>query len=101
MTFAIDLASPRTPQNALPPSGLAGRLQPVPTGSISTRSVKASQVSGLSIRRTLAPSRPADAELGEARTDETEMEKRRSRARPAIEDKGHRPVRRDLSVFAT
>ena len=42
----------------LPPSCLAGRLQPVPTGSISTRSVKASQVSGLSVSRTWAPSKP-------------------------------------------
>jgi hypothetical protein len=41
------------------PSSLAARLQPVTTGSIKTRSVKASQVSGLSMRRTLAPSCPA------------------------------------------
>ena len=36
----------------------------------------------------------AQAEFGEARTDEPEIEKRGRRARTAVEHEGHRPVRR-------
>src|SRR5215213_8685526 len=57
IVFAIDSASRRTPQNALPPSAFAGLLQPAPTGSISTKSVKASHVWGLSSSRVAAASR--------------------------------------------
>src|SRR6266851_10271035 len=58
MVLAKASASRCTPQNAPPPSDLAGRLQPEPTGSIITRSVKPSQVSGLSTKRAAEPSRP-------------------------------------------
>src|SRR5215469_1416764 len=59
MTLAMDSASAWTAQNPRAPSGFAARLQPVPTGSINTRSVNGSQVSGLSVNRTLDPSRPS------------------------------------------
>jgi hypothetical protein len=50
-------ASCFTPQNdAAALSSLAGRLQPVPTGSTNTRSVKGSQLSGLSTSLALTPS---------------------------------------------
>src|SRR6516162_5076648 len=55
----MDSASEWTDQKAWAPSGFAARLQPVPTGSISTRSVNGSHVSGLSISRTFDPSRPS------------------------------------------
>src|ERR1700756_3423421 len=58
MTLAIDCASLLTDQKPRAPSGLAARLQPVPTGSISTKSVNGSQVFGLSANRTFAASLP-------------------------------------------
>src|SRR6516162_923054 len=54
----MDCASLWTDQKPRLSSGLAARLQSVPTGSIKTRSVNGSQVSGLSIKRTLEPSWP-------------------------------------------
>src|SRR5205807_9650004 len=59
MALAMDSASLWTDQKPRAPSGLAARLQPVPIGSIKTRSVNGNQVSGLSIRRTLEPSWPS------------------------------------------
>ena len=44
MKSPTERMSPSMPQNFLPSSGLAGRLYPVPTGSMNTRSVWASQV---------------------------------------------------------
>src|SRR6516162_3388538 len=60
MTLAMDSASAWTAQNPRAPSGLAARLQPVPTGSINTRSVNDSQVSGLSTKCAFEPSWPLE-----------------------------------------
>src|SRR5665811_2022511 len=46
-------------QKFLASSGLTARLHPVPIGSISTRSLNASQVSGLSRKVAVAASRPS------------------------------------------
>src|ERR1700730_13648974 len=89
----MESASRRTPQNALPPSALAGRLQPEPTGSIRTRSVKASQVSGLSCNLVSEPVLPRQGELGNARSNKAEIEERRGRSRSAVEHEGQRTVR--------
>ena len=85
-------ASRATPQNALPPSALTGRLKPDPTGSIITRSVNCSQVCGLSCSRGGALA--SGAELGDARAGEAEMQIGRRRAGAAVEHERHRPFDR-------
>ena len=85
-------ASLRTFQKCLASSALTARLQPVPIGSISTRSVKRSQVSGLSRRLRARASGSSGAEIEHARADQAEMEKGGGRARAAVEHEGERPV---------
>src|SRR6266852_5186432 len=81
MALASDCASPRTPKKGPPPSALAGLLQPVPTGSIITRSVKASQVCGLSWSRVAGTSPPASSAMRGARYIRSVIDRRGALAR--------------------
>ena len=74
ITLATDLESRATLQNCLPPSALAARLKPAPTGSIITRSVNCSQVSGLSCNCVVLASCCPELKSAMRGPDESEMQ---------------------------
>ena len=87
MTLAKTSASCCTPRNASWPSGLTARDQPLPTGSIITKSVNSSQ--GLRIDAQLRGGGViAVPELQHLRTHQAEMQVSRGGARPAVETEG-------------
>ena len=101
MTFAIDSASRRTPQNGAAAVGLGGTA-PAGADRVHQHQIGEGKPGvGIVDQLHIGAIAPGHAELRNPWTDQTEIQKCRRRARTAVEDEGQRAAPSARSVLAT